>query len=154
MGRQEPTVQINSNVLEWAIAGSGWDAGELSKKTDIELESIRGRDKQSTTIRVSDLRKISETIKRPMSVLLLPEPPAEKNLPYYRRVDGTGAEKLSRKTLAVIRNARYVQSIAGELLEMRSENAQPDITPRTLRDDPEAIAETERKVTPRLSEVF
>ena len=145
MNRREPTVQINSSVLEWALAGSGWDAAELSEKADIELESMREQGKQSATIRVSDLRKISEVIKRPVSVLLLPEPPAEKDLPYYRRVDGTGAEKLSRETLAVIRNAKYAQSIAGELLEMRSEDAQPDIAPRTLKDDPETIAEAERK---------
>lgn len=55
MGRWEPTVQINSSVPEWAIAGSGRDAAGLSEKADIEPGSIRGRDKQSTTIRVSDL---------------------------------------------------------------------------------------------------
>ena len=146
MVRQSPTVRINPDVLRWAMAGSGWDAGELSEKTDIESEPILRLDKRSTAIRVSDLRKISETIKRPLSVLLLPEPPKERDLADYRKVGGTGAGNLSKKTLAAIRNARYVQSNAGDLLEMRSEDARPNIILRTPKDDPETVAEAERKV--------
>lgn len=128
------------------MAGSGWAAGELSEKTSIESESILRLEKRSTTIKVSDLRKISKTIKRPLSVLLLPEPPEERDLTDYRKVRETSAGNLSKKTLAAIRNARYVQSNARELLEMRSEDARPNITPRTPKDDPEAVAEAERKV--------
>lgn len=143
MVRQSPTVQINPNVLRWAMAGSGWDVGELSEKTNIESESILRWVKHSTDIRVRDLRKISKTIKIPLSVLLLPEPPKERDLTDYRKV---GAGNLSKKTLAVIRNARYIQSNAGDLLEMRSEDARPNITPRTLKEDPETVADAERSV--------
>ena len=146
MVRQSPTVWINPDVLRWAVAGSGWDAGDLSEKTNIESESILRLDKRSAAIKVSDLRKISKTIKRPLSVLLLPEPPKERDLTDYRKVGGVGAGNLSKKTLAAIRNARYVQSNAGDLLEMRSEDARPNIIPRTLKDDPETVAEAERKV--------
>ena len=145
MVRQSPTVRINPDVLRWAMVGSGWDAGELSEKTSIESESILRWEKHSTAIKVSDLRKISKTIKRPLSVLLLPEPPDERGLTDYRKVGGSGAGNLSKKALAAIRNARYVQSNAGKLLEMRSEDARPNITPRTLKDNPEIVAEAERK---------
>ena len=143
MGVSGTTVQINPDVLKWAIAGSGWEAREISEKTDIESEAIRRWETSSTAIKVSDLRKISEVIKRPLSVLLLSEPPEERNLTDYRKVGGIGS-KLSKKTLATIRNARYVQSNASELLELRSEDVLPNIASRTPRDDPEMVAEAEK----------
>lgn len=145
MGGQGPTVRINPDVLRWAMAGSGWNAEELSEETDLKRESIRRWEMHSAPIKVKDLRKISRAIKRPLSVLLLPKPPEEKDLTDYRKVGGTDTGKLSRKTLAVIRNVRYIQSNAGELLKLRSEDAWPNITPRTLKDDPETVAEAERK---------
>ena len=145
MSRQDPTVQINPDVLRWAMAGSGWSAEELSEETSLDHESIKKWEMHGTPIRVKDLRKISKAIKRPLSVLLLPKPPDEKDLTDYRKIGGTDTGKLSKKTLAVIRNVRYVQSSAAELLKLRSEEIWPNITPRTLKDDPEEVAEVERK---------
>lgn len=138
-------MRINPDVLRWAMVGSGWNAEDLSEKTDLRRESIRRWEMYSAPIKVTDLRKIARTIKRPLSILLLPKPPEEKDLTDYRKVGGTDIGKLSRKTLAAIRNARYVQSNAGELLKLRSEDAWPNITLRTTKDDPETVAEAERK---------
>ena len=68
------------------MASSGWDARELSEKTKIKFESIRKWETSSVSIKVSDLRKISKAIERPLSVLLLPEPPKERPLTDYRNV--------------------------------------------------------------------
>ena len=138
-------VQINPDVLRWAIEGSGWDTDELSEKTGISNESIRRWKESISGIDVSDLRKISKAIRRPLSALLLPEPPAERALTDYRVVGGEGREDLSKGTLAVVRRARYVQSSAREMLEMRSEDVRPNVTFRTLEDDPEIVAAKERK---------
>lgn len=141
------TVPINSDVLRWVIGGSGWDIKELSDKTGISRNSIDRWVNENSAINTNDLQKISKEIKRPLSILLLPKPPIENNLPYYRKIRGIDpAKMISRDVLAVIRNARYIQSNARELLKMISENAQPHITLRTLRDDPEMVAEEERKV--------
>lgn len=145
MGSPGPTVWINPDVLRWAMAGSGWNAEDLSQKTDLKRESIRQWEMYSAPITVQDLRKISIAIKRPLSVLLLPKPPEEKELIDYRKVGGADTKQLSKKTLAIIRHVRYVQSNAGELLKLRSEDARPNITLRTLEDDPESVAEEERK---------
>ena len=144
MSKQDATVQINPDVLRWAIAGSGWEARELSEKTNIISESIQKWEKSGAAVKVSDLRKIAEVINRPMSVLLLPQPPKERILTDYRTVGGADPKKLSKNTLAVIRNARYVQSNANELLKLRSENALPSITSRALGDDPEIVAVAEK----------
>ena len=143
MNKQDPEIQINPDVLRWVREGSGWEIEELSMKTRINSESILKWEASSTAVKVSDLRKISEMINRPLSVLLLPEPPKEKVLTDYRKIYGHVRKKLSKKTLAAIRNARYVQSNASELLELRSEDARPNITFRTLDDDPRAEAATE-----------
>lgn len=138
-------VQINPDVLRWAIEGSGWDTDELSEKTGISNESIRRWKESISGIDVSDLRKISKTIKMPLLALLLPEPPAESALTDYRVVGGKVRKKLSKETLVVVRRARYVQSSAREMLEMRSEDVRPNVTFRTLEDDPEIVAAKERK---------
>lgn len=138
---------IESRVLKWAIMSSGWNTKELSDKTGISITAIERWVTQNSSVKVSDLKKISQSIGRPLSILLLPKPPIENNLPYYRRITGTNATQMkSKEMLTVIRNARYVRSSAKELLDMRSEDAQPHITHRTLEDDPETVAETERKV--------
>ena len=69
------------------MEGSGWNAEELSEKTDLKRESIRRWEMHSVPIKVKDLRKISRAIKRPLSVLLLPKPPEERGLTDYRRCD-------------------------------------------------------------------
>ena len=98
----QPTVRLNPDVLRWAIEGSGWSAGDLSEATDIKHESIQRWMMHSTPIGVKDLRDIARTIKRPLSVLLLPKPPEKKDLTDYRKVGGTDTGKLSKNTLAVM----------------------------------------------------
>ena len=147
MSMQKSTVEINPAVFRWAVTGSGWEEEELSEKTNIKLEVIQECGKSSTSIRISDLKKISKAINRPVSILLLPEPPDEMEPMDYRRMGGSDTvAKLSKKTLKFIWRARYVQASAAELLEMRSESAQPRIHPRTIRDDPETVAKTESQI--------
>jgi len=80
-----------------------------------------------------------------LAVFFLPEPPKEATLTDYRIVGGVETEKLSKKTFAAIKNARYVQSNAKELLKLRSQSDKPKINKVTLDNDPEEIAEIERK---------
>lgn len=145
MGRQSPVVRINASVFRWLMSGSGWTAQEVSEETGLKLESIQQWEARDSDIKLSDLKKIAKKIKRPVIVFALPEPPNEKELTDYRRVGGGGTGNLSKKTLDVIREARHVQSIAAELLELNSMDARPDIIPRTLKDDPQVVAKAERE---------
>ena len=144
MGAHNTTVHLNPDVFRWAIMGAGWNAEELSEKTGIRLESIRGWEKDNAPMRIAELKKIAKAIKRPISILLLPEPPDEKELPNYRKISGSEPIRPSKKMLDVIRHARYVRSNANELLQMRSESTQPRIAYKSLQDDPEEAAESER----------
>lgn len=145
MKKCDATIHLNPDVFKWVVAGSGWDAKELSEKTGIRLDSIQRWETSNAPIRINELKKISKTIKRPISVLLLPEPPSEKRLPDYRKIGGMDSVKLSKKTFDVIRHARYVQSIAIELLEIRSEDTQPILSYKNLQDSSETVAELEQK---------
>ena len=138
---QKTDMLINSDVLSWVINSSGWDVEDLSKQTKINSKSIQQWKIKDAFISIKNLEKISKVIKRPISVFLLPAPPSETVLIDYRK---TGAEKLSKNTLNVIRKARYAQSNAKEMLELRSENLQPNIMHRTLQDNPEKVARIEK----------
>ena len=139
-----PTLRINPAVLKWAIAESGWDSKKLAKATDIKYEDIKSWQMQSTRIKLSKLRLISNKIKRPLTVLMLPEPPNEPNIPDLRSVYGV-AVNTSKKTRRVIRNVRYVQSIARDILKLRAEEVRPNIKFRSINEDPEVAAEAEKK---------
>lgn len=142
----KPEIRINPDVFKRAVAGSGWEAEELSQQTGIKIESIKKWESGEAVIGIAELQKISKTIKRPLSELLLPKPPNDEVLRDYRRIGGAdGQKRLSKEALNAIRRARYVQSNAYVMLEMRSEDARPKITPRTLEDDPENAAELERE---------
>ena len=140
--RDSATIHIRPGVFGWALAGSGWSAEELSEKTGIGLESIQKWEEDKDPIRIADLKKISKAINRPLSVLLLPKPPDEENPPYY----GTATRRIHKKIFSIVRRARYVQGIAAELQGIRSEDARPKITRRTVRDDPEMVADFERGI--------
>lgn len=144
MSRHNTTVQINPDVFRYVIMGAGWNAEELSEETGIELESIQEWENGDAPIRIVELEKISKAINRPISTLLLPVPPDEKELPNYRKISGNEPIRQSREMLDVIRHARYVRSIVNELLQIRSEDVQSKITRRSLQDDFEKVAELER----------
>ena len=144
MGTHNTTVHLNPDVFRWVVMGAGWNAEELSEKTGIGLKSIQGWEKSNTPIRIVELKKISKAINRPISTLLLPVPPDEKELPNYRKISGGGPIRPSKKMLNVIRHSKYVRSNVNELLQMRSADAQPRIIHRSLQNDPEEVAESER----------
>lgn len=144
VAKQDTTIRISPDVLKWVIQSSGWDAEELSKETSIRVESITEWETVTTPIRVRDLQTVAKAIDRPLSVMLLPEPPMEKNPTDYRKTGRDKKEKLDKRTLTAIRNARYIQSNARDMLELRSEKMQPSISTRTLNDDPEEVAEIEK----------
>ena len=127
------------------MSESGWTAHEISEKTPLRFEDIQQWMKYDTDVKVRDLRLIAKTINRPFTVFLLSEPPEEKDLIDYRRVGGSGIGNLSKKALTIIRDAKYAQSIAAELLDMRSEDVRPHVIRRDLKDNPQIVAKMERE---------
>ena len=145
MHNQKTIVKINPEVLKWTIESAGWEIKELAKKIEIEPEFIRSWESKESPIELKKLEKIAEFLKRPLAVFFLPEPPQEAKLTDYRKISGIANEKLSKKTLDAIRNARYVQSSARELFAIQNVNDQPQVKYANLSDDPEDIASFEKR---------
>ncbi|OFX84252.1 MAG: hypothetical protein A2W99_00565 [Bacteroidetes bacterium GWF2_33_16] len=84
-------VNINANMLTWAIARAGYDLLEFTNKVPNLTEWIKG-DKKPT---VKQLEDFSKKVHLPFGYLLLPEPPKEKlPIPFFR-TNNSQATKVS-----------------------------------------------------------
>ncbi len=145
MRNQKTLVKINPKVLKWTIDSSGWTIKELSNKTEIEPEQITQWQSKTSSIELSKLERIALSLKKPLAVFFLPEPPKEKELTDYRKIAGFKNKKLSKKTLDAMRNARYIQSSAHELFELQNMSEEPDVEHINLKNSPEEIALYQRR---------
>ncbi len=141
---KQATIEINPEILKWTIESSGWEIDDLARRLKVKPDTIQQWYKESK-IEISKLEQLAENVKRPLGVFFLPKPPVEHELTDYRKLGGIKSEKLSRKTLSAIRESRYLQSIAKELMLDQKMNVMPEISKVTLNDDPETIAFRERE---------
>ncbi|GAB3010865.1 ImmA/IrrE family metallo-endopeptidase [uncultured Cyclobacterium sp.] len=85
------TVDINANILTWAIDRAGYDLLEFTEKMPKVTEWLSGEKKPT----VKQLEQFSKKVHLPFGYLFLPEPPKEKlPIPFFR-TNGKQAEKVS-----------------------------------------------------------
>ncbi len=145
MSRQTLTVRIKPGILKWVLETSGWEMEELEKKLKLNKESMRKLESKEPVIELKKLEKLSECVKRPLAVFFMDAPPTESELTDYRKIAGLEYEKFSKKTFLAMKESRYLQSIAKELLQFQNLDLTPKVENVTVTDDPELIALTERK---------
>lgn len=146
MPRQETVVKIKPDVLKWTIESSGWDNDELAKKLNVSVRTLENWKTQNLGIEIKKLEKLSEYVKRPLAIFFLKTPPQESELTDYRKLPKDKTIKLTRTTITSIRNARYHQSVAQELMKIQGIDPKPKINAKiTLQSSPEESAKTERK---------
>jgi len=146
MGNKEFEVEINNEVLKWAIKTSGWDTLELSKKIEIsesDLNKILNNEKKFT---ITQLTKLSKLIKRPIAFFLLSEIPPEerKPLPKDYRMIPRKKDIFSKETLLAIRIARKLQASSRELAQNLNTTIIPNVTKITINNNPQEVAEEYR----------
>jgi len=84
-------VNINVNMLTWAIARAGFDLHEFAEKVPNIVEWIQGEKKPT----VKQLEDFSKKVFLPFGYFFLPEPPKEKlPIPFFR-TNGTQATQVS-----------------------------------------------------------
>lgn len=84
-------INIDANMLTWAIARAGYDVSEFTQANPRIQDWIDGT-KQPT---VKQLEDFSKKVYLPFGFLFLPEPPTEElPIPYYRS-QGTGSGNVS-----------------------------------------------------------
>jgi len=148
-------VKVKLDVLKWLREGSGYTISELSKKIGVEEKILNAWEVGKEDPTMKNLKDLSKCFKRPLAAFLLPAPKDDVPIPKEFRVLPGETEALSKKTLLVLRKARRLQLISGELMGGININSRPEAGKYTINDNPEEVAEIEReKLGILLSEQF
>ena len=137
-------VEVEPAVLKWAIESSGWPKDDLIKRLKISPNAIDSWINDQSQPTLKQLEDLSKTIKRPLAVFFLSEPPKDKPLPKdYRMLPGKDG-KFDKITILAIRRARRLQIISKELSENLNANLDKLTSTVKQSDDPKKIAEKYR----------
>ncbi|MEQ8473992.1 MAG: ImmA/IrrE family metallo-endopeptidase [Marinoscillum sp.] len=106
-------VDINANMLTWAIDRAGYDLPEFAEKMPRITAWLNGEKKPT----VKQLESFSKKVHLPFGYLFLPEPPKEPlPIPFFR-TNGNQAEKVSVNVYDTILILQQRQSWLKEYLE-------------------------------------
>ena len=140
-------VGVNREVMKWARESGGLTIGEINRRLNISESTITEWETGDRKPTLNTLRKLTSLYKRPLAVFFLPSPPKEPPLPTdYRVLPEEKRRPLTKQALLAIRRARYLQSIAAELIaEEPTTVIKPEFERVSMDDDPELVATSERK---------
>ena len=139
------TVEVNPNILKWAIGSSGWREEDISKKLKVSQNIFSGWLRGETNPTLNQLEDLAKTVKRPLAVFFLSEAPKEKPLPKDYRMLPEKAGKFDKKTILAIRRARRLQKISKELSENLNANLNKLIPTIKQSEDTKKTAEKYRE---------
>lgn len=147
MSRSSPDVIIAPDVFQWLCGSSGFTASDISKKIDVSERIVRSwcDGAQKPVIPLTKVEQLSELFKRPLAAFLLSQPPEEPKLPKDFRRHPDAKPEFSKELLLVIRKARRIQEIHHELTDNLHISSHVPLKIRTLKDDPEKVAQQERE---------
>jgi Zn-dependent peptidase ImmA (M78 family) len=147
MSRTSPDVIIAPGVFQWLCSSSGFTASDISKKIDVSERIVRSwcDGARKPVIPLAKVEQLSEMFKRPLAAFLLSQPPEEPRLPKDFRRHPDAKPEFSKELLLVIRKARRIQEIHHELMDNLNISSKVPLKIRTLEDDPEKVAQQERK---------
>ena len=131
-------------MLRWAIDSAGWRDDELASETGIGAGLIGRWLESECEIGMGDMRKISIKLGRPLSAFMLAEPPSEEPVAGFRLARGSPAGQPSKRLCAAMKQARWLQYNARELLEDaaggQAAPARGPVAAARRSDDPERVA--------------
>ncbi len=138
-------VSVSPRVLKWARESAGvsveWAAHHVGKPAQHIEAWERGQGKPT----YAALRSLGELYRRPLSVLLLPEPPPEPDLPTDRRsFAGIEPQPLSFDSLLALRDAYRLRAVAGDIYDALRLRVAVRIESVHVTDIPEQVAGEER----------
>ena len=138
-------IKITPSVLKWARESVGLSIEEFAKKIQVDPQKISYLEEGKTYPTLTQLRKISNCVKRNLAVFFLPLPPKEPSLPNDFRALPEAEKGLSRDTLLAIRKARRLQRVTRELIQYLGKNVETKIEKVSLKDDPKEVARKHRE---------
>ena len=126
---------MEPEVARWLITGSGWDIGELAKRIRVPEPRIMGW-MEGEKISLPQLERLAKHVKRPAALFLLEKPLEESKATDFRMLADTDKKRLSHETIVSIRKARWLQSVAAEIMGRMEMSTRPMIGSGTTPDDP------------------
>jgi Zn-dependent peptidase ImmA (M78 family) len=113
---------ISPALLVWARKSAGYEVIEAAQKLQVDEERLAAWEAGDDQPTIPQLRKISETYKRPLAVFYLPEPPlAFQPMHDFRRMPQMGSRRFSPGLTLEIRNAHQRRTLALEIFEEMGE---------------------------------
>ena len=141
------TITIQPQVFRWLCVSSGWTPEEISLRIAEPLDRIQKwcEGAESPNLTISNLEKLSDSFKRPLTAFLLPFPPEDEAFPKDFRKLPDAKGDFSKETLRMIRKARRELGLWRELSENIGESVSVELPRYSLQDDPETVAHLERE---------
>ena len=126
-------IEIQPTVAVWARKATGMEARVAAKKIGISEEALSQIEAGTKPPSIAQLRKMAAAYKRPLAVMLLPEPPKDFDAlhDFRSRTSGTMSPELA----AEIRRAQSQREVLLDLGETATA-----ALPSTKSQDPEVLA--------------
>ncbi len=117
-------IPIAPEVMKWARKTAGYSDIEVaSKKLVVPLEQVKGWESGDVEPTIAQLRKAAKLYKRPLAVLLLPDPPKDFSVPHnYRKLKHEEANTWSPTLHAEYKRALSQREVIIELEEVSPES--------------------------------
>lgn len=133
-------VDINPEVLKWALNNSGWTNEQIATKLQITSESLNAWLTNTKKPTITQLENLAQILKRPLAAFFLSEPPKEDPLPKDYRMLPDKVNKFENKTLLAIRRARRLQRVSKELSENLQTEMDIEINSENTSTNPRDVA--------------
>lgn len=146
MADAKVTYRPAPGVLQWARETAGVAIADAASRLGVTANTVARWEAGEKEVLISRLEELARFYRRPLAALFLPAPPETAPLPHdFRRLPAGQKAPLSKESLLVIREARRIQRVAGELAaEMGQEPARIGPALRT-HAAPEQLAAQERQ---------
>jgi Zn-dependent peptidase ImmA (M78 family)/DNA-binding XRE family transcriptional regulator len=127
-------IEVTPEVIAWARTGIGLDEANASRKLGVSESTLASWEAGNLAPTIGQLRKMAKHYKRPLAVLLLPEPPDDFDAMRDFRSTGVGRDSRdwSPELHAEFRRAYMQREVFVELQEVAPGAVQPGDTPTRL----------------------
>lgn len=111
-------ITVAAGVLKWARGTSGYDADVAAKRLNVKRDRLEAWEQGTAQPTINQLRQLAALYKRPLAVLLLPQPPKDFDaLRDFRRMSDQAAEPWSPGLHAEYKRALSQREVLLELQE-------------------------------------
>lgn len=134
------TTEVNPKVFTWLRESAGWYVEDVARRLNTSTGVVASIESGTKAPTLRQLKELSTAYQRPLAAFLLSEPKMEKPTPKDYRMLPDKKDVFDRKTILVLRKARMLQEIGGELSRNIDYQTKPAIERARVSDSPELLA--------------